>query len=373
MKRGRPSTWDEKNNHLLGTMNDGDLARKLNVGIRVVWTQRTCLGIRPKHDSSGRRGKFFPKNDKLLATLSDEQIAARLGCNPLTVHLRRVRLNPELYSPRKISAIKDDPDLGIVPDIWLAEKHQISREAVRQARESLGMIAPRERYLNQFEKDLGAKMSTDKLRELWLDHGPIIKELSEQGSIEPALALAVFQVESSGQFFNDAGLPVARFENHVFYREWGKRNPDLFDAHFRPREGFKNHEFRINEESEWMTFHGRQVLEWQVIMFAASLNSEAAYRSASFGAPQIMGFNYAICRYASAVEMAEAFKASADNQIRAFFQFCRSKGLLRYLAEGNFYQFAIGYNGTGRAPAYSKMIQDAAVFAKAVVKEGEPA
>ena len=207
----------------------------------------------------------------------------------------------------------------------------------------------------------------NKLQKLWQDYGDFIKELSNGLGIEPAKALAVLSVESGGNFFGDSGKPIIRFENHIFWKQFGQNNPDVFDAHFTPRTGWKGHMFRENQDDSWMTFHGDQKKEWQVMTFAITLDGEAALKSASWGAAQIMGFNYKIAGYASAVEMVAAFSQSAEQQIEGFFNFITGTGGVHHLASGDFHAFAMGYNGSGNADQYATWIEQAYEVAQGIV------
>jgi hypothetical protein len=75
--------------------------------------------------------------------------------------------------------------------------------------------------------------------------------------------VAVLAVESRGQGFGLDGRMIIRFENHVFWRQWGKDNNDVFDEHFRfnPTKRWTNHEFRENPDEGWNRFHGNQKQE----------------------------------------------------------------------------------------------------------------
>jgi hypothetical protein len=204
----------------------------------------------------------------------------------------------------------------------------------------------------------------ESLTTLWSDHGDLIKTLAADLGCDPAAALAVFSVESGGRFFGDDGRPMIRFENHVFWGYWGKNHPDEFDARFCPRQGCRDHKFRLDAAGPFLDFHGSQTKEWSVLGFARTLDEEAALKSASYGAPQIMGFNHQALGYGSAKELVDAFAASADNQIQGFFAFVRTNNLARHLIAGDFRSFARGYNGAGNVDAYAGLIDHAYAAAK---------
>ena len=156
---------------------------------------------------------------------------------------------------------------------------------------------------------------------------------------------------------------IIRFENHIFWRQWGKTNPQTFTVHFRfdQQKPWQGHEFRENENDEWMPFHGNQSEEWQVFEFAGGLNESAAMCSISMGGPQIMGFNHAAIGYDSVAEMFENFQKDIRYQIIGLFDFLRGAGttspMIQDLQRKKFENFASRYNGTGQAAKYGALIE----------------
>lgn len=71
--------------------------------------------------------------------------------------------------------------------------------------------------------------------------------------------------------------------------------------------------------------------------------------SSSFGGPQIMGFNHAVCGYDSAAALADAFGTSPRWQILGFFDFCRSNDLIDEIERLDWVAFGAAYNGDGSA------------------------
>jgi hypothetical protein len=189
----------------------------------------------------------------------------------------------------------------------------------------------------------------------------------------PAM-LAVWMVECGGLPFT-RGKPVLRFEAHVFFTRWGQQNEALFDQHFRfggrnGNEGasWQNHAMRPGAPGDWLRFHGDQAKEYQALRLAARLGGlETACQCASFGGPQIMGFNHALVDYDSASDIFRAFGRSERWQVLAFLDFCRGKDLLPALRARNWAGFATVYNGPGNAAAYAEKIAAAHAEAMAVL------
>jgi len=177
-------------------------------------------------------------------------------------------------------------------------------------------------------------------------------------------AAAVLQVESGGQGFSADDRMIIRFENHIFWKEWGKSNAATFQQHFKTRSGntsWKGHKWRRSASDSWQDFHGNQGSEWEVFEFASGLDAEAAALSISMGAAQIMGFNHATCGYKSAREMFEAMNGGIKPQLEGMFQFIqKNPTALSGLRSGDYVKFAGAYNGSGQANAYGAKIRSAA-------------
>ena len=194
----------------------------------------------------------------------------------------------------------------------------------------------------------------------WNRWGALLTDLSDKKQLDVACALAVLCVESSGKGFeqNNSDRMIIRFENHKFWKFWGKHNPQQFRQHFRYSSGkvWRGHEWRSEPSGEWQSFHGRQINEWQIFEFARQLDEDAAILSISMGAPQIMGFHFERIGYQSKVEMFDAFAGSIQGQINGLFDFF-SPRMLQYLKDLAFEDFAGMYNGKGQKKVYGDKIQ----------------
>jgi uncharacterized protein YraI len=200
-----------------------------------------------------------------------------------------------------------------------------------------------------------------KLAKTWNDNGGLFAVLANRLGIDPGVAAAVFVAEAGGSGFRN-GRMVIRFENHIFYNQWGKANPSTFANHFRFQETrpWLSHEWRPSSSGTWRSFHGNQDEEYAVFKFAQSLNDTAAKKSISMGGPQIMGFNYAVIGFESVQGMFDAFSTSEANQIKGFFDFVNGPVTdtrrLVALQRLDFETFASLYNGPGQAATYAAII-----------------
>lgn len=198
--------------------------------------------------------------------------------------------------------------------------------------------------------------------EAWNRYGGMLQPLCTVVAIPPAAAVAVLCVESSGKGFAN-GRMVIRFENHVFWDQWGKKNPEQFRQHFTFDSGkrWTGHRFRTNPSGAWTNSHAGQDSEWKALELARSLNEPAALRSISMGLPQIMGFNHPLIGYDSAREMFDRFSEHERFQILGLFDFIKGAGstsrMLEALRRGQYVQFATHYNGNGQAATYGERIR----------------
>lgn len=211
-----------------------------------------------------------------------------------------------------------------------------------------------------------AATDTERLvAETWNRYGGLLDVLAGELDIDPAVAVAVLTVEAGGRAFAADGRMIIRFENHIFYDEWGTHAPDAFARHFSVGTDapWQGHRWRPSPAEAWREFHGDQPAEWQVFALACSLDGTAARRAISMGAPQIMGFNHPAIGYASVQEMFDAFSQSEHAQLTGFFDFVQgaaaSSPRLLALRRRDFHTFAGLYNGTGQAAAYAALIENA--------------
>lgn len=197
----------------------------------------------------------------------------------------------------------------------------------------------------------------------WNQFGALVTQLAQVLDIDPAVAIGVLAIESGGQAHAADGRMTIRFENHIFFEEWGKQDPERFAQHFRfdLENPWRGHQWRPDPNSGWRDFHGDQQAEWAVFEFARTqLNAAAALRSISMGVPQIMGFNHESVGFSGPDAMFAEFSASVQAQIIGFFDFVNADPTrLDALRRGDSLAFATSYNGDGQAALYAALIQDA--------------
>ncbi len=206
----------------------------------------------------------------------------------------------------------------------------------------------------------GADSATRTVADVWNHYGAALKQEAQRLQIDPTLAAALLAAESSGHGYGPDGRLLIRFENHIFYDQWGKSNQAQFFTYFRydTSQRWHGHQWRADPTGEWQDLHrDNQAFEWQAFAIARQLDESAALLSISMGLAQIMGFNYSMIGFGSVQEMFRAFQASIANQIAGFFRFVEAKRLVEAVRSGDLRAFAVGYNGSGQADTYAEILR----------------
>lgn len=162
-----------------------------------------------------------------------------------------------------------------------------------------------------------------------------IAQLAKQYNLEEAVIRAVLEVESNGDGFLGDGRPKILFEAHWF----GKFTNDRFNQ--------SHPDISCHTWAEARKHYKGDSAEWDRLDKAINLNPEAAYKSASWGLAQIMGFNYAECGFKNVFDFVKAMHTSADAQLDAMFAFLKTSRLIDYLRKRDWSNFAYFYNGSG--------------------------
>ncbi len=197
---------------------------------------------------------------------------------------------------------------------------------------------------------------------IWNQYGGLLGLLAARLGIDAGVSVAVVAAESGGRGFAD-GRMLIRFENHVFWSNWGVNHPDAFNAHFQfdPNQVWQGHHYRADPAQPWQSFHGNQAEEWRAFDVARRLDERAARLSISMGLPQIMGFNHAAIGYDSVEAMFDAFNTDERAQLVGFFDFIRGTRAvsrkITALQAQDFVTFALLYNGAGQETTYGATIQ----------------
>lgn len=156
---------------------------------------------------------------------------------------------------------------------------------------------------------------------------------------------AVIDVESRGGFLPD-GRPKILFERHYFARLTKNKHNDQPDISNPKPGGYKG-----------------GAAEYDRLARAIRLNRDAALRSASWGAFQIMGDNCRVAGFADVEAFVAAMVAGEAEQLDAFVSFVKKNSLDDELIRRDWAGFARGYNGSNyRINKYDEKLAAAYAF-----------
>lgn len=161
--------------------------------------------------------------------------------------------------------------------------------------------------------------------------------------VDPLLVKALAEKESGGKSgFGPGGRIVIAFEGHKF-RKYTNRiydgsHPKL--SYPYTRQGWK---------AKWIVNNRDQATAWRALEEAMGLDHDAALKSTSFGAFQVLGENYRDCGYADVDSFVNLMKSGDAGQLEAFVLFCKAKrGLVSAMERQDFSAIGNSYNGSAQ-------------------------
>lgn len=196
-------------------------------------------------------------------------------------------------------------------------------------------------------------------------------EIARRINCEVAAVKAVAETESSGSGFCDNGLPKIRFERHYFFRAslpvnkrangvWQKQKnpfPKVPDLSWPKSGGYSMGE--PAENGIWTHSDTDIMYQYQRMVRAANLDSNAAFMACSWGAFQVMGYFYKECGYSSPAALANSVMTGINEQLELFFAYVSyvSPLALDALRDKNWAGFAQAYNGANCPPSYASTMK----------------
>lgn len=150
---------------------------------------------------------------------------------------------------------------------------------------------------------------------------------------------AVNEVEARGAgFLPDSQIKIL-FEPHIFWKE-------LIRAGINPKQHVLGNEDILYPK--WQRGkYGAESAQHGRLERAKLIHKEAAMKSASWGAFQIMGFNFRACGFTSVEAMVATFEKDEYEQLKGFVNYVKNAGLDDELRRHDDAGFADGYNGDG--------------------------
>jgi len=184
-------------------------------------------------------------------------------------------------------------------------------------------------------------------------------KVASQIDVQTATIRAFWKVEAAGAGFQ-AGRPKILPEPHRFSKNTGRVFDKTMPTLSYPKWGTRP--YPSSQDARYA-----MLLQWVGLLHGQGMDVDAAFASASYGAPQIMGENYSLCGYQDPFAFAEAMARDEVTQLNAFVSFVDSAGILPYLRKvdrsaKSWEPVASRYNGSAfRANAYHEKM--AAAFA----------
>lgn len=170
--------------------------------------------------------------------------------------------------------------------------------------------------------------------------GGLFQYLSDEFGIDVQIPMAFYRNEGGNCDLSHRVDPMLRFENHVFWRRWGRSNQTQYEQFFDhgPDDNWRNHRFCASGNcppDNWDPLHSDPVCSdaFQDLQSAALdragilSDRDMALQAVSIGYPQIMGGNFAEIGYDSPRDMFDAFDASERAQVFALFDYLRQREL----------------------------------------------
>lgn len=182
--------------------------------------------------------------------------------------------------------------------------------------------------------------------------GNAVRDAAKRLNCEAETLQAILEVESRGEPYDGKGRLIILVEKHIFRR--------LLPASLRARaevlglavRGWS----RGNYRGQGSAGDDRR---WNLLKRMTELHETAGLKSASYGGPQIMGFNHQAVGFPSVQEFVLAMAEKEENQIAAFVAFLESVGLAEALRQRDFRTVARRYNGSGQVARYAGMMERA--------------
>jgi len=171
-----------------------------------------------------------------------------------------------------------------------------------------------------------------------LAHAEAVSQLAKQYDIEPAVLLAVIDVESNGAEFGPSGMPIIRWEGHYFDR--------LVPAHLREeaRKAGLAHPTAGKIKNP-----ASQADRYAILAKAMKIDPAAALSSISMGVGQVMGSHWEKLGFTSVVQMFDMARTGYIGQVELMVRYIVAFGLLDELKRYDWSAFARAYNGKNYA------------------------
>lgn len=184
------------------------------------------------------------------------------------------------------------------------------------------------------------------LRSSRLEKSDFVRVGEERG-VEAWKLHGLTDIESRRGGFDNDGRAIMVPELHKFseftFQAYDKAHPDLSAKKWiHPAKVKPGHPYTLDNSGRW-----------DVLARQAALSFDAAIKAASWGAFQIMGFNYKALNFDTPLELVRAIYEGERRQLDLAVQFLISQGGFEALLRGDYFRAAIVQNGTGKPREYA--------------------
>lgn len=171
--------------------------------------------------------------------------------------------------------------------------------------------------------------------------------IAEEHGVEPWKLHGLTDIESRRGGFDNDGRAIIVPELHKFseftFRAYDATDPDLSIRNWtHPAKVKAGHPYTLDNPGRW-----------DILARQAALNFDAAVRAASWGAFQIMGFNYAVLNFDTPLDLVRRVYEGERAQLDLAVRYLIAEGGFDPLLKGDFYRASIVQNGTGKPKEYA--------------------
>lgn len=170
------------------------------------------------------------------------------------------------------------------------------------------------------------------------------KKVADALGCEPEVIKAIAITESNGNGFLPNGQPKILFEPYQF----GRITKNKFNGKSIIIDKISYPLSLFGKWNRTRSKYGNGSIQYEKLEAAMKLNHDAAIESCSWGAYQVMGFNWKLYEYANATEFMEAMKLPSE-QLNCLVKYLEINRLQDALKSKNWVKIAKTYNGSGYA------------------------
>ncbi len=216
-------------------------------------------------------------------------------------------------------------------------RYKPAAEKAKYEAEKRGYMFPQTSI--ESEVSLNQKQSTEKsFEKIKVSESsrevPDYKKMAKELGVEEEVIRAIVSVESSGSGFTKEGGPVLRFEGHQFKKYLTENDFDV--AKLEKVNSDLIYDYSKSKSKKHGGFQYEKAMK---------IDQESTMMATSYGAFQIMGFNFEASGFESVERFVKAQSTTAG-QVKAFINFVKSNPKrLEAMKDKDFAEFARLYNG----------------------------